>query len=100
MKRCPNCNGSIIRMGHKEKPFLCKTCNKWFSEPEVTPKQTNTDRIRSMTDEELAEFIVSIDPDYPCPPNNSCSYCKLPDCSIKGCKDGWLEWLKQESADA
>lgn len=38
MKRCPNCKGSIVRMGHKEKPFLCLSCNKWFSNEEVTPK--------------------------------------------------------------
>lgn len=38
MKRCPNCNGSIIRVGHKEKPFLCPSCNEWFSNEEVTPK--------------------------------------------------------------
>ena len=58
MKRCPDCNGSIVRLGHKEKPFFCNSCNKWFSNEEVTPKQTKADRIRSMSDEELARFIV------------------------------------------
>ena len=56
------------------------------------PKQTNADRIRSMTDEELAEFITSPTPqgickdrcggdiDYPC---SECA----------------LVWLKQETSE-
>ena len=57
MKRCPKCFGSIRRMGHIEKPFYCPECKEWFSNKEVTPKLTNADHIRSMTDEELAKFI-------------------------------------------
>ena len=55
--------------------------------------RTNADRIRSMTDEELANFITSIDGDYPCPPDNSCS------CRSSNCMKGWLEWLKKEVKD-
>lgn len=43
----------------------------------VTNKQTNADRIRSMTDEELAEIFAQY--------------------NISLDKDGWLEWLKAES---
>ena len=94
MKRCPNCNGSIIRLGNKEKPFLCKTCNKWFSNKEVTPKQTNADRIRSMTDEELAEWFGNmIYPECVCCPADNDGWCE-------DCKTKWLDWLKQEVADA
>lgn len=78
MKRCPNCNGSIVRLGHKEKPFLCPSCNEWFSDEEVTPKQTNGDRIRSMTDEELDDWLSYI-----------CDAYYMP-------SSGWLNWLKKE----
>lgn len=57
MKRCPKCFGTIRRMGHIEKPFYCSECKEWFSNEEVTPKPTNADRIRAMTNEELARFI-------------------------------------------
>lgn len=57
MKRCPKCFGTIRKMGHIEKPFYCPECKEWFSNEEVTPKLTNADRIRSMTNEELAKFI-------------------------------------------
>lgn len=39
---------------------------------------TNADRIRFMTDEELAEWIISITEDN---------------------TEGWLEWLKQEASE-
>lgn len=56
---------------------------------------TNGDRIRAMTDEELAKTICW------CPPpfrncNNLCDICMAhnDDCEI--C---WLKWLKQEATD-
>lgn len=56
---------------------------------------TNADRIRAMTDEELASFISvmswcreckakSIDPAHPCMG------------LYEGCKGNWLDWLKHE----
>ena len=60
--------------------------------------QTNADRIRAMTDEELAEFEME---DGDCPPErmypDSC-----PDCdrvTPKVCYDCWLDWLKQEAKE-
>ena len=41
--------------------------------------QTNADRIRAMTDEELAYFMANIEP------------CR---------ESAWLDWLKQEVSDA
>ena len=60
--------------------------------------QTNGDRIRAMTDEELAELIRD---------NIDCSICKIevfetitcPGSLMadgKDCYDRWLDWLKQE----
>ena len=40
--------------------------------------QTNADRIRQMSDEELADFM------------SNCEPC---------CESGWLDWLKQEVKD-
>lgn len=55
---------------------------------------TNADRIRAMTDEELAELFA----------NDNCGYCRIHDfCFAKGCaincEDVWLDWLKQEARD-
>lgn len=62
-------------------------------------KESNSDRIRSMTDEELAEFLDvkywefnQCKPDAPV--DDETKECLLPDC--KAC---WLEWLKRESED-
>ena len=51
---------------------------------------TNGDRIRAMTDEELAEFISRVeigDCDY------GKTFCDL--CDINSCGECLLEWLKQ-----
>ena len=60
---------------HYNAPIHCTfaTCEHWKSRKE----KTNGDRIRSMTDEELAEFIYKLD----------------------NCEDSinwWIDWLKQE----
>ena len=54
----------------------------------ITWKRTNADRIRSMTDEELASFL-----------NEGCpGYIKEEICQRhKSCPECWLEWLKQDS---
>lgn len=64
--------------------------------PESEEKHTNADRIRSMTDEELAKFYFNFffpkcpycecNPKKPCPEHDDCEKCLL-------------EWLKQESAE-
>ena len=55
-------------------------------------KRTNADRIRAMTDEELAKWIADIYPD--CPPGYNCDSSRVTDCC-----DCWLDWLKQEATE-
>lgn len=47
---------------------------------------TNADRIRSMTDEELAEFLAQTG----CRRADDDMYCLMQ----RRCKDCWLDWLK------
>ena len=57
-----------------------------------TAKQTNADRIRSMTDEELAEWINEW---FDC--GNCAEFFGNTPCSRdKDCVKVWLEWLKEE----
>ena len=64
----------------------CVGCS--YSDPFKQPKQTNADRIRAMTDEELAETI-SGDAIYP--------WCTEEPCKYESCTDCVLAWLKQEA---
>lgn len=50
---------------------------------------TNADRIRAMTDKELAKFMNVHD----CPPKGS--ICSRP-YDMARCDNCWLDWLKQE----
>ena len=59
---------------------------------------TNADRIRNLTDEELAEFLVKVNTAYAQPCMISGGDCKWEDYPTrdKGCKDCFLEWLQAE----
>lgn len=59
--------------------------------PQEPPKQTNADRIREMSDEELAEFLYRTKQNY-C--DGHCSNVWDVDCPACA-----LKWLKKEVAD-
>ena len=65
-------------------------------------KQTNAERIRAMSDEELAEFIIN-NCDNPISENNEdiCDYCEkyedeAAECDKEGCKKAIVKWLQSE----
>ena len=51
--------------------------------------KTNADRIRQMTDEELAAVLRC----------NSCLYQNMPECESSECKYGILAWLRKEVSE-
>ena len=60
---------------------ICRTCNGSGKKP-----QTNADRIRSMSDEELAK---TLEDKCICPPTSECA-------KVCGdCHACWIEWLQQ-----
>ena len=69
---------------HMEKREDASRCRDFIPKP-----QTNADRIRSMTNEELAELLR----DYQC---NTCDFSGFCDETDK-CEEEILEFLKQES---
>ena len=52
--------------------------------------QTNADRIRGMTDEELADIFVMEQLYKPCPSEEYQGHCK----DKTDCRECWLNWLK------
>lgn len=62
-------------------PKKCYLC-------EAYQEQTNADRIRAMTDEELAELIYRR---HTCPPGKGYLDCKISDT----CDKCWVDWLQQ-----
>ena len=63
------------------------------------PFKTNGDRIRAMTDEELAKLL-----DHDCPPRSALDVCPQYESgkpyTQEGCYQCRLAWLKQEVSDA
>lgn len=103
-KPCPVCGGRVV-VAHRnlswwircdDDPFHIKY--KPYGDPYSAIRafnaQTNADRIRAMTDEELAEWITDFTDcavyphtrkDAPCVPIG------------QTCAASWLDWLKQEA---
>ena len=66
----------------KDMNMLALSCPVYSPEPKPI---TNADRIRHMTDEELAEFLETLCPSYKWAP------------ALNGMT--WLDWLKQEASE-
>lgn len=68
----------------------CRTTVCIYPEHIPSMHQTNADRIRQMTDEELAEFIEGAI----CPPK--CYSRSIGECEKEECVPCWLKWLREE----
>ena len=67
----------------------CEGCNQYHNKY----KRTQADRIRCMSDEKLARFIVR---KSQCPDGYTSVF--GPHCvEENGCEECWLEWLKKEA---
>lgn len=77
-KDCGNCKEREIKYGE-----VVKIVHELAFKHNI--KQTNADRIRSMTDEELAEFLRKVKADY------QCLDPEFPDVD-----DDWVGWMRTE----
>ena len=85
-----NCTGKrCIMQFDKVDPATCK-CVSYC--PQATPPKTNADRIRSMTDEELAKWFTSV-----CTAKSTCSCMDCAFDALMYC--GFGDWLKQEATE-
>ena len=93
---CENCGNEHVEVIVKEVGYSCPKCGRnTIRTAEI--HQTNADKIRNMTDEELANMldevavngIMALDKDYPCD-----------DCAEKiNCDICFLEWLQTERSN-
>lgn len=88
MKSCENCRYRKI----DEKSLPCSACIDLGQDLSGWVGMTNADRIRAMTDEELAELLR----DYQC---NTCDFIGFCGETDK-CKEEIFEWLQSESGEA
>ena len=89
-----NCTGERCLIQYdKVDPATCKAVGYC---PQATPPRTNADRIRAMTDEELADYLSKNRGG--CRALTTKSYvCNYYDDNLNpDCKKCWLDWLRQE----
>ena len=84
---CKYCRANCTGAKHDREIALCLGYD---------PPKTNGDFIRSMSDEELAMWLIRTfdKADSKC----SCLPCSG-FCNGKSCKDGMIDWLKQEAGE-
>ena len=99
MKRevCPNCGGVLVA---ESLGWKCKSCRGFISlqdgkfyeyaEKPFMPPQTNADRIRAMSDEELARTFAQTGN---CPPSPKYGH------NCERCGKCWLDYLRQPVKD-
>ena len=92
-RNCDNCK-------YRDVYYMAPPCDECNFEYQRQPQKgfqnwesnamTNADRIRSMTDEELAEFLFHA--------WNNASWCSMKECPDEdSCLPCWLDWLKEEA---
>ena len=80
MSRCDSC-----RYQNDFEFHACHICH--MEKDMYKPKKTNADRIRAMSDEELAMVFGEDCADRECPEHR------------ESCRKCWLDWLKQEAQE-
>ena len=94
MKTCHNCACDPV-CNHTWNGW--ETCGNWIQKPEKP--LTNADRLRAMSDEELAAFLerVHVDPCSACCDN--LYWCRRNNAPEPVCKNHFLEWLQQPAEE-
>lgn len=77
---CQVCGANVFSKSTAQGEWICNGCGtKYCDETYVEPKKTNADRIRAMSDEELAQFIFEL---YELP-----------------LEDGYIDWLRKPAEE-
>lgn len=90
--KCPEVE-ELVNDALDEFKYKGRTLRQWADS--IVKPITNADRIRAMSDEELAIFLESAT----CPTPYNGSWCRR-DSERWNCKDCWLDWLKGEAKGA
>ena len=83
LELCKKCHGLGYVSVCDEKSVRSKTCEDCHGIGCIRVPQTNSDRIRAMSDEELSEYLAELGSEA----NNGVIYSDR--------SEEWLEWLKQ-----
>ena len=91
MLRCEKCKHIDV----SAEKYPCSECDYNVNDLFEPKNQTNADRIRHMSDEELADYIFGVSVhEKPCVLcSDDCDFCELTD---EECKNRTLKWLQSE----
>ena len=97
---CQNCNGRGFISGGDDHSIWSKTCDVCYGSGMIEVPMTNADKIRAMSDEDLADFIAKTIIVHI---NDTLTTLCVPRKVAKGSKERaeaqCLEWLKQPAEE-
>ena len=102
MAKCKNCT-NLYNMSNENDEIVGKWCPKTNDSPDVESERecrhykcmTQADRIRSMSDEKLAEFLPIVS-DFMCKPTDKCMENIFNHGECEKRKECALKWLQSE----
>ena len=90
-----SCGANVFHKGNKPGLWVCNGCGTEYADETYDSRETNADRIRDMSDEELAEFLKRVH-DNPC---DACcgngGQCRRNNAPEPVCQKHFLKWLQQ-----
>lgn len=93
-KKCENCGNEHIEVVSKEIGYVCGQCGRNTVKMEEMQPKTNADRIRAMSDEELAEFINTVSNDSI---DTITAYGTKSHTEVWEDKESTMQWLQSEA---
>lgn len=93
------CGANVFHKGVKPGLWICNGCGTEYTDETYDHRKTNANRIRAMSDEELAAFLehVHVDPCSACCDN--LYWCRRNNAPEPVCKNHFLEWLQQPAEE-
>lgn len=92
---CMECDGKGFIAKFEEYSVWSERCPNCGGTGTVKVPMTNADRIRAMSDDELAKFISIQSDDCLCSDNSKCDY----HCGGDSCLKVLLDWLQQPAEE-
>ena len=97
-KICPRCKGEMQNLVITTYPprYIARCLNCGYEDGNTIQKQTNADRLRAMSDEELDKFLGDVQWDV-------ANYCggvtQKQEFPVPEQRGAWLDWLREEVSD-
>lgn len=94
------CGANVFHKGAKPGLWICNGCGTEYTDETYDHRKTNANRIRAMSDEELAEFLERVHVDSCSTCCDNLYWCLRNNAPEPVCQKYFLKWLQQPAEEA